>query len=183
VDIDVVLALSYFVVDQDAGYRMSITRRESLWLFGSGLGAAAVPLYVRSHDSLAGQKVLDRARLDPRIRAAVSSCGFGSLRTLKRDRINHNYALFVPGLADNGDYGAVLALVAPRPFLVVARTDDPIFPKDGIEETLTAARRVYVAKGASDLLTTFFEPGTHAFSPTMRATAYAWLDQWLVPAK
>jgi dienelactone hydrolase len=362
VDIDVVLAFSYFVVDQDASYRMSITRRESLRLFSSALGAVAVPLDVRLHHSLPGEKVLDRARLlqlfgavpetapplaaqrvedtdlgdvirekvtyavepgervpafvfipkagparhpgilchhqhggefqvgkdgpaglgsdpnqhyalelarrgyvtivfdalcfnerqdvtgklknadyeryeamyrltegktlqgkyvwdarraldylenrpevdasrlgmighslggqetlftsaiDTRIAAAVSSCGFGSLRTLKRDRINHNYALFVPGLGDNGDYGAVLALVAPRPFLAVARTNDPIFPKDGIEETLAAARRVYVAKGASDRLTMFFEPGTHDFSPTMRATAYAWLDQWLAPA-
>jgi dienelactone hydrolase len=133
--------------------------------------------------SLGGQETLFTTAIDTRIGVAISSCGFGSLRTLKRDRINHNYALFVPGLADNGDYGAVLALVAPRPFLVVARTDDPIFPKDGIEETLAAARRVYVAKGATDRLTTFFEPGTHAFSTTMRAAAYAWLDQWLAPAK
>ena len=133
--------------------------------------------------SLGGQETLFTTAIDTRIRAAVSSCGFGSLRALKRDRINHNYALFVPGLANNGDYGAVLALIAPRPFFVVARTDDPIFPKDGIEETIAAARRAYMADGASDRLTSFFESGPHAFSPTMRAAAYAWLDQWLAPAK
>jgi predicted esterase len=133
--------------------------------------------------SLGGQETLFTTAIDTRIRAAVSSCGFGSLPTLKRDRINHNYALFVPGLANNGGYGAVLSLIAPRPFFVVARTDDPIFPKDGIEETVAAARPAYAVLGAADRLSTFYEPGAHAFSPAMRAAAYAWLDRWLAPAQ
>jgi dienelactone hydrolase len=129
--------------------------------------------------SLGGQETLFTAAADPRIRAAVSSCGFGSLRTLKRDRILHNFALFVPGLAEHGDYGALLALVAPRPFLVAARTRDPIFPADGIEETVATARRAYRARRADDRLGTFYEDGPHEFSPTMREAAYAWLDRWL----
>ncbi len=131
--------------------------------------------------SLGGQETLFTTAIDTRIRAAVSSCGFGSLPTLKRDRINHNYALFVPGLANNGGFGAVLTLIAPRPYLVVARTDDPIFPKDGIEETVAAARNAYAVQGAGDRLATFYEPGEHAFSPTMRAAAYRWLDRWPAP--
>jgi dienelactone hydrolase len=129
--------------------------------------------------SLGGQETLFTTAADTRIRAAVSSCGFGSLRTLQRDRILHNFALFVPGLAAHGDYGAVLSLIAPRPFLVAARTDDPIFPVDGIEETVAAARAAYAAAGAADRLGTFYEPGPHQFSPAMREAAYAWLDRWL----
>ena len=133
--------------------------------------------------SLGGQETLFTTAIDTRIRAAASSCGFGSLRTLKREHINHNYALFVPSLANNGGYGAVLSLVAPRAFLVAARTDDPIFPKDGIEETIAAARPAYAANSASERLSTFFEPGTHAFSQGMREAAYAWLVRWLEPGK
>ena len=129
--------------------------------------------------SLGGQETLFTAACDTRIRAAVSSCGFGSLRTLKRDRILHNFALFVPSLAEHGDYGAVLALVAPRPFLVAARTRDPIFPREGIEETVAAARRTYEAKKAADRLGTFYEEGPHEFSPALRQAAYEWLDRWL----
>ena len=129
--------------------------------------------------SLGGQETLFTTAADPRIRAAASSCGFGSLRTLKRDRILHNFALFVPGLAERGDYGAVLALVAPRPFLVAARTRDPIFPVDGIEETVAAARKGYQARRAADRLGTFYEDGPHEFSPALREAAYAWLDRWL----
>ena len=58
----------------------------------------------------------------------------------------------MPGLAAHGDYGAVLALVAPRPFLVAARTRDPIFPADGIEETVAAAREAFRARRAADRL-------------------------------
>src|SRR5262249_4674519 len=79
--------------------------------------------------SLGGQETLFVTAIDTRIKAAASSCGFGSLPTLKRDHINHNYALFVPDLANHGGFGAVLSLVAPRAFLVAARTNDPIFPK------------------------------------------------------
>jgi dienelactone hydrolase len=129
--------------------------------------------------SLGGQETLFTTAADTRIKVAVSSCGFGGLHALKRNHINHNYALFVPGLANHGGFGAVLALVAPRPFLVAARTDDPIFPKDGIDETVAAAQRTYAAQGASDHLATFFEPGVHAFSPAMHAAAGAWFDHWL----
>jgi dienelactone hydrolase len=129
--------------------------------------------------SLGGQETLFTTAADTRIRAAASSCGFGSLRTLKRDRILHNFALFVPGLAEHGDYGALLGLVAPRPFLVAARTQDPIFPKDGIEETVAAAREAYRAAGAEDRLGTFYVEGPHEFSPALREAAYAWLDRWL----
>ena len=73
----------------------------------------------------------------------------------------------------------MLALVAPRPFLVAARTADPIFPRDGIEATVAAAREAYAAQHAADRLGTLYEDGEHQFSPAMREAAYAWLDRWL----
>ena len=50
--------------------------------------------------SLGGQEALWLAWYDQRVRAAVSSCGFGLIRTIIRDAINHNYALYVPGLLE-----------------------------------------------------------------------------------
>jgi dienelactone hydrolase len=129
--------------------------------------------------SLGGQETLYVTAMDTRIKAAASSCGFASIESLVRDRINHNFAMFVPGLADHGGPGAVLALVAPRPFLVAARTDDTISPRDGIEQVVAEARRAYDAQGAGDRLGTFYEPGPHQFSDAMRQAAYAWLDRWL----
>src|SRR5260370_42271440 len=42
---------------------MSVTRRESLRLFGSGIVATAASLHDRHHDSLPAENALDRARL------------------------------------------------------------------------------------------------------------------------
>jgi dienelactone hydrolase len=130
--------------------------------------------------SLGGQQTLFTAAVDGRIRAAAASCGFSSLAALRRDRLVPVFSLFVPGLARAGDLGAVLGLVAPRPFLVAAKTEDSLFPRDGIEATVAAGRAAYAAAGAEDRLATFYEAGEHAFSEPMRAAAYAWLDRWLV---
>src|SRR5690242_3413742 len=71
----------------------------------------------------------------------------------------------------------------PAPFFVAARKEDAIFPRDGIEETLTPARHAYQTTGATDRLITFFEAGGHELWPTMRGAAYSWLDRWLAPTQ
>ncbi len=48
--------------------------------------------------SLGGLEALWLMWYDDRIIAAVSSCGFGLLRTLVRDGINHGFATYVPGI-------------------------------------------------------------------------------------
>ena len=48
--------------------------------------------------SLGGLEALWLTWYDARITAAVSSCGFGLLRTLVRDGINHGFAMYVPGI-------------------------------------------------------------------------------------
>jgi dienelactone hydrolase len=129
--------------------------------------------------SLGGQQTLFTAAADPRIRAAAASCGFSSYAAVRRARLAPSFAAGVPGLAARGGFGAVLGLVAPRPFLVAARTDDSLFPREGIEETVAAGRAAYAAAGAADRLAAFYEPGEHAFSEPMRAAAIAWLERWL----
>lgn len=127
--------------------------------------------------SLGGQETLFLAALDTRVRVAVASCGFSSYRALFAAHLNHNFAAYVPGLAAGGDLDRVLALVAPRPFLVLAGRDDPIFPLAGVRATVRAARLAYA--DARGRLTLRIVPGGHAFSSTMQRAAYAWLDRWL----
>src|SRR5207244_3707094 len=116
------------------------------------------------------------AALEPRIRATVSSCGFASLATIFRDRINHNYALYVPGLAREADVGDLLALVAPRPFFAGTGRTDRIFPIDGVEATIEVARAEYERAGVPEKLELMVEAGGHAFTDAMRERAYAFLD-------
>ncbi len=129
--------------------------------------------------SLGGQQTLFTAACDERIVAAVSSCGFASYRTIFRDSINHNFSAYVPDLQRYGDLGDVLALVAPRPFLVAVGNADPIFPFDGIQETVEKARERYAALGAEDRLGFIAVDGGHGFVDRLREPAYRWLDRWL----
>ncbi len=129
--------------------------------------------------SLGGQQTLFTAALDERVAAAVASCGFASYRTIFREAINHNFSAYVPGWLRHGDLGDVLGLVAPRPFLVAVGNADPIFPYDGIVESVETARRRYAALGASERLALVAVDGGHGFVAPLRDQAYRWLDRWL----
>src|SRR5574341_683537 len=130
--------------------------------------------------SLGGQETLFLSAVDPRIAAAVSSCGFSSLRAIFDASILHNLALYVPGLLAHADLDRVLGLVAPRPFLALAGSGDPIFPLEGVQSTVRGAARGY-ARARGRLGLEIFPVG-HSFSAPMREAAYAWLDRWLRPS-
>jgi dienelactone hydrolase len=129
--------------------------------------------------SLGGQEALWLAWYDRRVRAAVSSCGFGLIRTIIRDAINHNYALYVPGLLDLGDTDALLAEIAPRAFLLTAGEEDAIFPIDGVRALAAAAGSAYAAHGVSERFRAVIFPAGHSFPDPVKAEAYAFLDRWL----
>ncbi|HEU5314863.1 MAG TPA: prolyl oligopeptidase family serine peptidase [Chloroflexota bacterium] len=129
--------------------------------------------------SLGGQQTLFLAALDPRVKAAVSSCGFASMRTVLRDGINHNFGAYVPDWLSHGDVGDLLGAAAPCAFLAFNGEADRIFPIDGVHETFAVARGAYEAVDAGDRLALRVMPGGHQFSDAMRQEAYAWLERWL----
>jgi dienelactone hydrolase len=129
--------------------------------------------------SLGGQQTLFLAALDERVRAAVSSCGFASMRAVLREGINHNFGAYVPGWLEHGDVGDLLAGVAPRAFLALNGAADRIFPIDGLHDSYAVARPAYAAAGGAERLDLGVYPGGHGFTAEMRARAYAWLDRWL----
>ncbi|HEU5098819.1 MAG TPA: prolyl oligopeptidase family serine peptidase [Roseiflexaceae bacterium] len=129
--------------------------------------------------SLGGQEALWLAWYDERVRAAVSSCGFGLIRTIIRDGITHNYAMYVPGLLEIGDTDALLAEIAPRAFLLTAGEQDAIFPIDGVRAVAAAAQAVYARAGVADRFRAVIFPAGHSFPDQVKAEAYAFLDRWL----
>jgi dienelactone hydrolase len=131
--------------------------------------------------SLGGQQTLFLAALDQRVQAAVSSCGFASMRAVLREHLNHNFAAYVPGWLEHGDVGELLAEVAPRAFLALNGESDRIFPVDGLHASFDVARAAFASRGAPDRLELGIYPGGHGFTDPMRERAYAWLDRWLWP--
>jgi dienelactone hydrolase len=131
--------------------------------------------------SLGGLQALWLAWYDARITTAVSSCGFGLLKTLVRDGINHGFATYVPGLLNVCDLDLVAAAVAPRAFLLTAGESDDLFPIDGVRAIVAAARRQYAEAGVSERFEAILFPSGHSFPDEVKERAYAFIDQWVLP--
>lgn len=129
--------------------------------------------------SLGGQEALWLTWYDQRIIAAVSSCGFGLLGTILRDKINHNLALYVPGLLELCDMDGLVADIAPRAFLLTAGEEDMIFPIDGVRDLSEIAAVAYAYAGVPDRFKAIIFPAGHSLPQGVKAEAYAFLDRWL----
>jgi dienelactone hydrolase len=129
--------------------------------------------------SLGGLQALWLAWYDARIILAVSSCGFGLLRTLVRDGINHGFATYVPGLLNICDLDMVAAAVSPRAFLLTAGEDDPLFPIDGVRTIVTAARHQYAEAEVPERFEAILFASGHSFPDEVKSEAYAFVDRWL----
>ena len=92
----------------------------------------------------------------------------------------HGVYYFVQGLLRHFDTEAVLALIAPRPFLAVTGDLDAGSPADGIRELERQVGAVYGALGAGDRFRNVLYPDVgHTYTAAMRAEVLAWLDRWL----
>jgi dienelactone hydrolase len=179
----------------DAGYeRFEFTRRVlagcclqtkylhdlrcALDLLASLPGVNRERLGVIGH-SLGGLEALWLMWYDARITAAVSSCGFGLLRTLVRDGINHGFATYVPGILEICDLDALVGALAPRAFLLTAGETDPLFPIDGVRSIVEKAQHQYMQAGMPERFGAIVFPAGHSFPDDVKAQAYGFLDHWL----
>lgn len=129
--------------------------------------------------SLGGQEVTWLAWYDPRVKAAVCSCGIGTMKTILRDHVNHNFAAYVPGFLEVCEVDGLVADLAPTPFMMTAGEADGIFPIDGVRAIGVRAAAAYADQGAPDAYRLVTFPGGHGFPDAVREQAYAFLDRWL----
>jgi len=129
--------------------------------------------------SLGGQETLWLTWYDPRIAAAVSSCGFGLFSTLLRQGINHNFDAYIPGMLDICDMDALVMDLAPRAFLLTAGESDPLFPIDGVRSIVEKARQHFAQQGLPERFQALLFPAGHCFPDEVKVQAYAFLDRWL----
>ncbi|MCL2820946.1 MAG: dienelactone hydrolase family protein [Oscillospiraceae bacterium] len=130
--------------------------------------------------SLGGQTSLYMTWYDKRLKVGVSSCGFGTIETIIRDKINHNKAMYIPGFSTYADTYDILCDIAPRAFAFTAGIGDIIFPIDGVREIAEKAEKIYAESGVSDkLLTYIFESG-HSFDDDAKEKVYSFIDNELL---
>ncbi len=122
-----------------------------------------------------GAVTLFAAALEPQLRASVISsyfCTFkDSILALKHCSCN-----YVPGLLQDAEMYDIAALIAPRPLLIEAGTDDPIFPLRGVLQAYDRVHAAYVALGADNHIDKDVFHGGHQING---AKAYDFLWHWL----
>ena len=125
---------------------------------------------------------------DPRIDAGVMSCGVSLIRDDPSPERWWRRTALIPRLgfyeADKSktpiDFHVWLALVAPRPVLVIGGTKDTIFPNQAmLPKRLAEARKVWGLLGNPDALEEFVYEGPHSFHATGRERGYALLEKAL----
>jgi dienelactone hydrolase len=131
------------------------------------------------------------AAFDLRVKVVVSSCGLMTFagdptRPLRwaRDR----GWIGIPALREplrNGappwDFHRLVALIAPRPFLATAATEDRIIPHaaSALEAVALAVHPLYAAYLMPDRFKVSVFHGPHAFPPAEQERAFIWLDRFL----
>jgi hypothetical protein len=125
--------------------------------------------------SLGAKQVLFAMAFEPRYQAGVFNEGGIGLRLSNWTDpwyLTDKMEPFIPAMENH----QVLALVAPRPLLVLGGDS-----ADGEVSLpyLQAARPVYKLLGASDRLRLVNHQGKHTFPTEARRLAYRWLDRWL----
>jgi dienelactone hydrolase len=92
------------------------------------------------------------------------------------------YDRIVPGIYSEFDGPEMLALIAPRPLLVINSDSDNHTPLPGVIECTSAAQKVYAAGHAADRFAVIIQKNTgHQVKPESERAAIEWFVKWLKP--
>lgn len=121
------------------------------------------------------------AALDPRIAATATACYTNTFRHVLAPNgpgpqdAEQSIPFFIERGLDLPDW---VEAVAPRPYAVVATTED-FFPIDGARAAYAEARRFYALMGAEDRITMIEGPGGHGNLGPVAAQIVTFFTRWL----
>lgn len=122
-----------------------------------------------------GAVALFTAALDRRLRATVISSYFCTFRDSIL-ALQHCACNYVPGLIRDAEMYDIAALIAPRPLLIEAGTEDPIFPLPGVLHAYERVHNAYVTLGAAERIGKDVFAGGHQINGA-QAPSFLW--RWL----
>jgi len=99
---------------------------------------------------------------DERIKVAMPSCAVCTFKD-SIGAMMHCPCNYVPGLGKYLDMGDMAAAIAPRALVVINGLKDPIFPKNGVDETAETIRAIYEAAGVPDRFINVTGEGGHRY--------------------
>ena len=115
----------------------------------------------------------------PPVEAAARDAG---VATIDAAFVRRFYDRVAPGIYGDYDAGSMLALVAPRPVLVINGDSDPRTPLAGVNQAIETAQAAYKNVGAEAKLGFYLQPNAgHVVTPVAELVAADWFVRWLKP--
>ncbi len=125
--------------------------------------------------SMGGTIALFSSAMEERIKVVVISCCLNTFRDSIM-AIEHCECNYIPYILQYAEMYDICGLIAPRPLLIEAAKDDPIFPFHATQFAFNKVREVYRLLGEEDKLNQDFFEGGHRFSGKK---SFDWLKKWL----
>jgi dienelactone hydrolase len=141
--------------------------------------------------SLGGHNTLFVAAFEPRLKVAVTSCGFNSFfKYSGGDLAGWSHKGYMPRIASAYgkdparmpfDFTEILGALAPRAVFINAPVKDDNFEVSGVRDCVRAAEPVYELLQAAGKLEAVYPDAGHDFPPAVRQQAYRFIDRELKP--
>jgi len=117
---------------------------------------------------------------DPRFRVVVPSCQTGNLYQHVRDRTVDGHCDCTYWVNTYGwDFTDVAALIAPRPLLVAAATEDVLFRPYAFRDLVGRVRALYLGYDAGERIGLVEAVTPHGYSPATRLAIFNWFERHL----
>jgi dienelactone hydrolase len=133
--------------------------------------------------SLGGTRTTWIAALDDRVKVAIPVAQMNRYQEFAATGkyVYHGMYYYVPGILRSGvNMEHLVALVAPRPQLILIGDSDGLSPIEGVHIIDDFNRHIYDLYGAGEQFKTVIEAGiAHAYTPTMFAATLDWFGRWL----
>lgn len=122
-----------------------------------------------------GTTLIYLAALDTRLKAVVLGCSFcrfdQSIMPLYHCACN-----YVPGIRRYFEMSDMAGMIAPRAMVVVAGSEDPIFPLEGVRQTVEEAKHYYALANHPERLLWVVGAGGHRFYKDIAWQALTTMD-------
>lgn len=117
---------------------------------------------------------------DPRFRVVAPSCQTGNLYQHVRDRTIDGHCDCTYWVNTYGwDFTDVATLIAPRPLMVAAATEDVLFRPYAFRDLVGRVRPLYLRLGAQENVALVEAITPHGYSPATRLAIFSWFERHL----
>jgi dienelactone hydrolase len=107
------------------------------------------------------------------------TCGDAADATIRSCLDSHSIYYYPPGLLQVGDQADFVALIAPRPLLVLGMSQDDCFPVAGVLDACQKLKRAYEGTGAGCRFDHYIGEGPHSYPLELQQRVWGWMERWL----